>query len=133
MYNKVSWWFYPGIYLALYFNLWTGGMCSFWSKKCMQFCHTPRMVSVTNQWYIFPIKKYFIGHWGWPLVNLWSLSIYVLIFQVQEHNHPHVLLLKIGDTYSKLPGGRLRPGENGRILLLLILNMIWSEKSCLLS
>jgi cleavage and polyadenylation specificity factor subunit 5 len=34
--------------------------------------------------------------------------------QVQEHNHPHILLLQIGNTFCKLPGGRLKPGENGR-------------------
>uniref|UniRef100_A0A1S3YAI1 Pre-mRNA cleavage factor Im 25 kDa subunit 2 n=1 Tax=Nicotiana tabacum TaxID=4097 RepID=A0A1S3YAI1_TOBAC len=32
--------------------------------------------------------------------------------QVQEHNHPHILLLQIGNTFCKLPGGRLKPGEN---------------------
>ncbi|RRT66135.1 hypothetical protein B296_00022216 [Ensete ventricosum] len=31
---------------------------------------------------------------------------------VQEHNHPHILLLQIGNTFCKLPGGRLKPGEN---------------------
>lgn len=36
--------------------------------------------------------------------------------QVQEHNHPHILLLQIGNTFCKLPGGRLKPGENGAIL-----------------
>eukprot|EP01095_Lingulamoeba_sp_RSL-Kostka_P004016 TRINITY_DN15118_c0_g1_i1.p1 TRINITY_DN15118_c0_g1~~TRINITY_DN15118_c0_g1_i1.p1 ORF type:complete len:199 (+),score=60.69 TRINITY_DN15118_c0_g1_i1:90-686(+) len=29
---------------------------------------------------------------------------------VHEHNHPHVLLLQIGNFF-KLPGGKLRPGE----------------------
>jgi len=29
-----------------------------------------------------------------------------------EHSHPHVLLLQIGNTYFKLPGGRLRVGEH---------------------
>lgn len=37
----------------------------------------------------------------------------VLTLQVQEHNHPHILLLQIGNTFCKLPGGRLKPGENG--------------------
>ncbi|KAG5538419.1 hypothetical protein RHGRI_019112 [Rhododendron griersonianum] len=32
--------------------------------------------------------------------------------KVQEHNHPHILLLQIGNTFCKLPGGRLKPGEN---------------------
>ncbi|KAK8577514.1 hypothetical protein V6N13_027786 [Hibiscus sabdariffa] len=34
------------------------------------------------------------------------------ILQVQEHNHPHILLLQIGNTFCKFPGGRLKPGEN---------------------
>lgn len=38
-----------------------------------------------------------------------------LILQVQEHNHPHILLLQIGNTFCKLPGGRLKSGENGMI------------------
>uniref|UniRef100_A0A452ZMW3 Pre-mRNA cleavage factor Im 25 kDa subunit n=1 Tax=Aegilops tauschii subsp. strangulata TaxID=200361 RepID=A0A452ZMW3_AEGTS len=35
------------------------------------------------------------------------------ILLVQEHNHPHILLLQIGNTFCKLPGGRLKPGESG--------------------
>ena len=35
------------------------------------------------------------------------------VLLVQEHGHPHVLLLQIGNTFFKLPGGRLRPGEDG--------------------
>lgn len=31
---------------------------------------------------------------------------------VHMHCHPHVLLLQIGNTYFKLPGGRLRVGEH---------------------
>jgi cleavage and polyadenylation specificity factor subunit 5 len=34
------------------------------------------------------------------------------ILLVQEHNHPHILLLQIGNSFFKLPGGRLKPGEN---------------------
>ncbi|KAG2433377.1 hypothetical protein HXX76_008438 [Chlamydomonas incerta] len=33
------------------------------------------------------------------------------ILVVQEHNTPHVLLLQLGMNHFKLPGGRLRPGE----------------------
>jgi len=33
------------------------------------------------------------------------------ILLVQDHGHPHILLLQIGNTFYKLPGGRLRPGE----------------------
>jgi len=36
------------------------------------------------------------------------------ILLVQEHNHPHVLLMQMGQTFFKLPGGRLRPGEEGK-------------------
>ncbi len=35
------------------------------------------------------------------------------VLLVHEHHHPHVLLLQVGHTFFKLPGGRLRPGENG--------------------
>ncbi|GAB4818118.1 hypothetical protein N2152v2_005164 [Parachlorella kessleri] len=29
-----------------------------------------------------------------------------------EHNHPHILLVQVGSSFFKLPGGRLRPGED---------------------
>lgn len=35
------------------------------------------------------------------------------VLVVQEHNTPHVLLLQLGLNHFKLPGGRLRPGEEG--------------------
>lgn len=35
-----------------------------------------------------------------------------LSLQVHQHNHPHVLLLQVSNAW-KLPGGRLRPGEDG--------------------
>ncbi|KAL0754331.1 hypothetical protein Bca101_091999 [Brassica carinata] len=38
--------------------------------------------------------------------------IVITVAEVQEHNHPHILLLQIGNTFCKLPGGRLKPGEN---------------------
>ncbi|EFJ49120.1 hypothetical protein VOLCADRAFT_59795 [Volvox carteri f. nagariensis] len=34
------------------------------------------------------------------------------ILLVQEHNHPHVLLFQLGQSFFRLPGGRLRPGED---------------------
>ncbi|KAL1357529.1 hypothetical protein HN51_009420 [Arachis hypogaea] len=35
------------------------------------------------------------------------------VLLVQEHDYPHLLLLKkIGETFKNLPGGRLKPGEN---------------------
>eukprot|EP01105_Mastigella_eilhardi_P000789 TRINITY_DN10935_c0_g1_i1.p1 TRINITY_DN10935_c0_g1~~TRINITY_DN10935_c0_g1_i1.p1 ORF type:complete len:221 (+),score=74.76 TRINITY_DN10935_c0_g1_i1:147-809(+) len=34
------------------------------------------------------------------------------VLLVHQHNHPHVLLLQIGNTFFKLPGGRLLPGED---------------------
>ncbi len=36
---------------------------------------------------------------------------------VQEHNHPHILLLQTALNFFKLPGGRLRPGEDGEVKL----------------
>lgn len=35
------------------------------------------------------------------------------VLLVHAHGHPHVLLLQLGSTFFKLPGGRLRPGEDG--------------------
>ncbi|CAL5343981.1 unnamed protein product [Camellia sinensis] len=43
--------------------------------------------------------------------DLKTLSQLRLRTGVQEHNHPHILLLQIGNTFCKLPGGRLKPGE----------------------
>lgn len=34
------------------------------------------------------------------------------VLLVHDHNHPHVLLLQVGQSFFKLPGGRLRPGED---------------------
>jgi len=34
------------------------------------------------------------------------------VLLVHNHGHPHVLLLQIGNSFFKLPGGRLKPGEN---------------------
>eukprot|EP01120_Amphizonella_sp_Union-15-10_P009557 TRINITY_DN3645_c0_g1_i5.p1 TRINITY_DN3645_c0_g1~~TRINITY_DN3645_c0_g1_i5.p1 ORF type:complete len:223 (+),score=34.96 TRINITY_DN3645_c0_g1_i5:71-739(+) len=34
------------------------------------------------------------------------------VLLVHQHGHPHVLLLQIGNTFFKLPGGRLKPGED---------------------
>ncbi|CAL5219698.1 g1586 [Coccomyxa viridis] len=36
------------------------------------------------------------------------------VILVHDHNHPHVLLLQLGSAFFKLPGGRLRPGEDDR-------------------
>ncbi|RYR56292.1 hypothetical protein Ahy_A05g022032 [Arachis hypogaea] len=47
------------------------------------------------------------------------------VLLVQEHDYPHLLLLKkIGETFKNLPGGRLKPGENGRILNFHLFSMI---------
>lgn len=34
------------------------------------------------------------------------------VMLVHHRNHPHVLLLQVGFSFFKLPGGRLRPGED---------------------
>lgn len=34
------------------------------------------------------------------------------VLLVHEHGLPHVLLLQLGTTFFKLPGGELRPGED---------------------
>lgn len=35
------------------------------------------------------------------------------VLLVHEHNHPHVLLLQMGSSFFRLPGGRLKVGEDG--------------------
>lgn len=35
------------------------------------------------------------------------------ILVVHEHNHPHILMLQLSVSFFKLPGGRLRAGEDG--------------------
>ena len=34
------------------------------------------------------------------------------VLLVHEHGLPHVLLLQLGTTFFKLPGGELKPGED---------------------
>jgi len=34
------------------------------------------------------------------------------VLLVHQHNHPHILTLQIGNTFFKLPGDTLRPGED---------------------
>ncbi|KAL4858339.1 Insulin-degrading enzyme-like 1 [Chlorella vulgaris] len=34
------------------------------------------------------------------------------VLVVHEHGHPHLLVLQMGASFFKLPGGRLRPGED---------------------
>jgi hypothetical protein len=40
------------------------------------------------------------------------------VLVVHEHGHPHLLVLQMGASFFKLPGGRLRPGEDGAPLCL---------------
>jgi cleavage and polyadenylation specificity factor subunit 5 len=42
------------------------------------------------------------------------------VLLVYEHGHPHVLLLQVGTSFFKLPGGRLRPGEGGELVHSII-------------
>ncbi|CEF66967.1 Cleavage and polyadenylation specificity factor subunit 5 [Strongyloides ratti] len=44
------------------------------------------------------------------------------VMLVNEHNTPHILLLQIGTTFFKLPGGELMPDENDIDGLKRILN-----------
>ena len=37
------------------------------------------------------------------------------VLLVHEHGLPHVLLLQLGTTFFKLPGGELNPGEDGLV------------------
>ncbi|CAF1218324.1 unnamed protein product [Rotaria magnacalcarata] len=44
------------------------------------------------------------------------------VLLVHEHNLPHVLLLQLGTTFFKLPGGELNPGEDSMEGLKRLLN-----------
>lgn len=48
--------------------------------------------------------------------SLYYCSVYLfvmlILFQVHEHGLPHVLLLQLGTTFFKLPGGELNAGED---------------------
>jgi len=44
------------------------------------------------------------------------------VLLVHEHNLPHVLLLQLGTTFFKLPGGELNPGEDSIEGLKRLLN-----------
>ncbi|XP_038683105.1 pre-mRNA cleavage factor Im 25 kDa subunit 2-like isoform X1 [Tripterygium wilfordii] len=39
------------------------------------------------------------------------------VMLVEEHRHPHLLFLRFQDGSARLPGGRLRPGENEKACL----------------
>lgn len=48
---------------------------------------------------------------------------------MHEHGHPHILLIQIGPSYFKLPGGRLRPGEDEEAGLLRKLDTLISPEA----
>ena len=39
------------------------------------------------------------------------------VILVHQHGHPHILLLQAANESFKLPGGFLKPGEDGSLLL----------------
>ena len=43
---------------------------------------------------------------------------------VHEHGLPHVLLLQLGTTFFKLPGGELNPGEDEVMIVIIFVLMI---------
>lgn len=109
---------YSSIFLALYaysrFQLWPLYVYSYliYCLKCG---------CLTFQLFSFSRCIFFNSH-AWTM-NLSSFFLCIetsSTLQVQEHNHPHILLLQIGNTFCKLPGGRLKPGENGIIMHVLI-------------
>ena len=51
------------------------------------------------------------------------------VFLVHEHNLPHVLLLQLGATFFKLPGGELKPNEDPIEGLKRLLNEVISYKN----
>lgn len=49
------------------------------------------------------------------------------VLLVHEHGLPHVLLLQLGTTFFKLPGGELNPGEDEVEGLKRLLTEVCSE------
>jgi hypothetical protein len=47
------------------------------------------------------------------------------VLLVHNHGHPHILLLQKPDQSFKLPGGWLRPGEDGDALKVHPFSLIW--------
>ena len=49
-------------------------------------------------------------------VSIFKIDTFIsrenLFFSVHEHGLPHVLLLQLGTTFFKVPGGELNPGED---------------------
>jgi len=43
------------------------------------------------------------------------------MLQVELSKHPHLLLLQVRNSMLKLPGGRVRPGESGMMILIFFL------------
>ncbi|KAK6121792.1 hypothetical protein DH2020_044472 [Rehmannia glutinosa] len=60
----------------------------------------------------YPLSSYTFGTKEPKMEKDTSVADRLARMKVQEHNHPHILLLQIGNTFCKLPGGRLKPGEN---------------------
>uniref|UniRef100_A0A914RSD5 Cleavage and polyadenylation specificity factor subunit 5 n=1 Tax=Parascaris equorum TaxID=6256 RepID=A0A914RSD5_PAREQ len=52
------------------------------------------------------------------------------VILVHEHSLPHVLLLRVGQNFFKLPGGELTPGEDEVNGLKRILTEIFGRASC---
>lgn len=64
---------------------------------------------------------------------VWSLAKWqLLVILAGSWNHPHILLLETEDSFHVLPGGHLKPGENGtnvtkivpRILIQAVLDLL---------
>ena len=51
------------------------------------------------------------------------------VLLVHEHRHPSVLLLQQGSSFFKLPGGRLRPPEEGGAPLIALLCCLRATRS----
>lgn len=74
----------------------------------------------------------------WQLLSSWIrdyctwyyieiLKVIWFLNQVELFKHPHLLLLQVRNSIFKLPGGRLRPGESGKLLSWLDILHEWSK------
>lgn len=58
---------------------------------------------------------------SWHVTVCWN--DFMLLNQVELFKHPHLLLLQVRNSIFKLPGGRLRPGESGKWMFNILVDL----------
>ncbi|CAK9295224.1 unnamed protein product [Gordionus sp. m RMFG-2023] len=107
------------------------GHSTSWSKKCSAHytTYTPTSLTLNRSLNLYPLTNYTFGTKEALLEKDASVAARFqrmrdefdklgmrrsveAVLLVHEHHLPHVLLLQLGTTFFKLPGGELKPGED---------------------